>query len=673
MKNQIPAKILWASTLNLFVAAALAAPFEVSTDGQLSKEQTAWLRDHNRQVNDQLQASPNRAFLTEWFRGDFSDHAISQYGLPNGMTLKLVDRGLNKSMDIVLEKPGHEPETLFTNFSLGRNNSARLLDLTLSPGSRFALFKAYRHGSLDDFEIFVLDLQSRQLVVSELKTNSNVPPAWRTSDRFTFQNEGKIQEYSLGAIPGIREMRMAGVQSSKGFVLTFKEGSTRITDPVNSRSILVKGEVGQVLGQFQDKLYLSGQNKEGRVTTYWVPAPRAGSSEMVTAKMVIPAPEFTVRNVSLEGEQIFFQLARGLEEKLRIYDLNGKMMLEVRIPAWGTLTKASWQKPGETLNVTLSSPLNESQDFVYNVRSGAFQDSRMEEQMMAYAGVPYETRIVQIPSRDGTLIPTRITKRKDIPLNGEAPSFMTVYGGFGIGMLSYRLYNRMNREFMRHGGLIVIPAIRGGNERGAQWHTQAMGENKYRVIEDVVAVAQFLARNQYSRPERIILTGTSNGGMVTASATLSSPGSIGFTIPINGVQNLLQAEAWDARFGGWAYEWGSAKNPRFQQSLSQISPTELAAKATSIPKMLILTGLEDSRVNTAHSSELALRLQARGATNVYLYSLRNSGHWMAAPAYQNAIAWRTNVVMWTMIYDHLGWNLEKGQVGARTQTGLTRR
>ena len=74
---------------------------------------------------------------------------------------------------------------------------------------------------------------------------------------------------------------------------------------------------------------------------------------------------------------------------------------------------------------------------------------------------------------------------------------------------------------------------------------------------------------------------------------------------------------------------------------------------------LIPNGRLDSRVNPAHSEKLLLALQnsddGSGGMAPNMFSINNSGHWLASPTYQNIIGWRTNVIIWTRIFDFLGW------------------
>lgn len=69
-----------------------------------------------------------------------------------------------------------------------------------------------------------------------------------------------------------------------------------------------------------------------------------------------------------------------------------------------------------------------------------------------------------------------------------------------------------------------------------------------------------------------------------------------------------------------------------------------------------MTGLDDSRVNTAHSLQLhrALEKNPDTAQNSNLLALRNAGHSMRSPAYQDLIGWQANTVYWSTIYDFLG-------------------
>ena len=281
--------------------------------------------------------------------------------------------------------------------------------------------------------------------------------------------------------------------------------------------------------------------------------------------------------------------------------------------------------------------------------------------MMSRDGLDFITETVDSVSADGTIIPVRVTRLKVMNKDGTHPVIIDAYGGFQHPAGFYPAFSPTGYEFLKRGGILAGAALRGGNEFGPDWHKAAALSNKEKTLDDLIGAADHLAQIGYTQSKKIILRGTSNGGFVVAAAGLRSPKSFGLIVGFNGVQDMLNKEIYDPRFGfGWSYEYGDSRLPDVRNYLAKISPVTVADTAQSAPHFLIMIGENDSRVNPFHSYRLGATLFANqnlAPGQVQISTVKNSGHWHQAPAYQNAIGWRVQTVMWTTIYDFVGWQL----------------
>ncbi|CAG8528462.1 10080_t:CDS:10, partial [Scutellospora calospora] len=127
-----------------------------------------------------------------------------------------------------------------------------------------------------------------------------------------------------------------------------------------------------------------------------------------------------------------------------------------------------------------------------------------------------ETKQVFIESKDKTKIPAFITLPKNITLDGNNPTLLYGYGGFSISLTP--TFSPFWLTFVQHyNGILVVPNLRGGGEYGEEWHKAGMLHNKQNVFDDCQYVAKWLIDNKYTRPEKLVVNGGSNGGLLVGA------------------------------------------------------------------------------------------------------------------------------------------------------------
>jgi len=109
-------------------------------------------------------------------------------------------------------------------------------------------------------------------------------------------------------------------------------------------------------------------------------------------------------------------------------------------------------------------------------------------------------------SKDGTKIPLNIVSGKGMKRDGQNPTLLYGYGGYGISMAPNFDFTR--RLWFDRGGVLVVANIRGGGEFGEEWHKAGNLTKKQNVFDDFAAAAECLSqkstrarRNLRSRAE----------------------------------------------------------------------------------------------------------------------------------------------------------------------------
>jgi prolyl oligopeptidase len=136
-----------------------------------------------------------------------------------------------------------------------------------------------------------------------------------------------------------------------------------------------------------------------------------------------------------------------------------------------------------------------------------------------------------------------------------------------------------------------------------------MREKKQNVFDDYIAAAEFLVREKYTSPGRLLIQGGSNGGLLVGAAMTQRPDLYAVALPAVGVMDMLR---YDKFTGGaaWVGEYGSATDPGAFAYLSRYSPLHNIKPGACYPATLVTTADHDDRVVPSHSYKFAATLQA---------------------------------------------------------------
>ena len=102
-------------------------------------------------------------------------------------------------------------------------------------------------------------------------------------------------------------------------------------------------------------------------------------------------------------------------------------------------------------------------------------------------------------SKDGTRVPLNIIRRKGTKLDGNNPTLVGGYGGYGVNEKPF-FAGIGARLWLDQGGIFVTTVIRGGAEYGEEWHKAGNLTHKQNVFDDFIACAQHLIDRKYTSP-----------------------------------------------------------------------------------------------------------------------------------------------------------------------------
>jgi prolyl oligopeptidase len=213
-------------------------------------------------------------------------------------------------------------------------------------------------------------------------------------------------------------------------------------------------------------------------------------------------------------------------------------------------------------------------------------------------------------SKDGTRVPMTILRRKGTKLDGKNPTLLTAYGGYGINQAP--TFSVRRRLWLDHGGVWVVANLRGGGEFGDTWHEQGRLTKKQNVFDDFIACAETLIKAKYTSPDKLVIEGGSNGGLLMGAALTQRPELFRAVVCQVPLLDMLRYQRFQiAKL--WIPEYGASDDPQQFEYLHAYSPYHHVKPGVLYPAVLFMTAESDTRVDPMHAVKMAALLQAQAA------------------------------------------------------------
>jgi prolyl oligopeptidase len=348
-------------------------------------------------------------------------------------------------------------------------------------------------------------------------------------------------------------------------------------------------------------------------------------------KEVIPErSDAVLESVSASRSFLVAGYLRDARNEIALHDFDGRVVRRLDLPGIGTASVSTDQERNEAFLRYVS--FNEPPSIYHlDLREG-------ERELWERPEVPVDPAMMEVQqvffrSKDGTRVPMFLVHRKGLKKNGSNPTWLTGYGGFNVSRKPF--FSATLFPWLEAGGIYAVVNLRGGGEYGTEWHRAGMLENKQNVFDDFIAAAEYLIAEKYTRPEKLAITGGSNGGLLTGAALVQRPDL--FAAVISGVPllDMLRYQHFlMARF--WVPEYGTAENPEHFEFLRAYSPYHNVEKGTKYPAVMLTAGENDARVHPLHARKMTALLQSSTASDpqeapVLLWVDREAGHGQGKP------------------------------------------
>lgn len=370
----------------------------------------------------------------------------------------------------------------------------------------------------------------------------------------------------------------------------------------------------------KDRMYVMTDEGAPRWRVFRVDPQRPARAHWI--ETVPERKDATLDNCSIIGGRLALTYLRNASSVLEIRELDGKVVREVPLPGIGSVGGPSGRADEDEAYFSYESFTAPNEIRVTSMKTG--ETSLYSRVTVPVDPSPFTVEQVFYPSKDGTRVSMFLVHRKDLQKNGTNRTLLYGYGGF----LSTETptFVASIYPWLERGGVYAVPNLRGGGEYGEEWHRAGMLLEKQNVFDDFIAAAEYLIAEKYTRPDKLVINGGSNGGLLVGAAITQRPEL--FAAALCGVP-LLDMVRYHLFGSGktWISEYGSANDPAQFKALFGYSPYHRVKKGTKYPPVLLLSADSDDRVDPMHARKFAAALQAATTGGPVLLRIeRNSGH-----------------------------------------------
>ena len=556
-----------------------------------------------------------------------------------------------------------EPELLFSPSEVkgSRGEVYNIMDFQLSEDANYLAILISESGS-DWREIRVLDMKTKNLMIDRVEWVKFSDVVWNKNgffykryasqsrdrklidhskgsslcfhklgtlfneDKLIYQSEYGNEDFEFTSAPSNKKLLFIHhVLHRKGKAL--KAISTIQTDSINEQipipfillPITTENEY-DVIDCNEDSVLIKTDFHASNHSIY-----KYKLGQINSARILIPEYYENLQLAFAVNNRLFCLYYNDGKYMYVVFDMQGEKIDLVKMPVGTCIENVSFNPSKSEVIFYKTSFLYPA--VVYKLDISNLQIKTIGQSTVNFDVLDYKSEVRTYITKDSTVIPMYITYHVDTDLDGKNPTILYGYGGFGVTATPF--FDPMYIEFMKRGGIVAMPAIRGGGEYGKKWHDAGKRLNKQVSFNDFMDAAYFLFENKYTNPQKLILAGGSNGGLLVAAVVTQHPEICKAAIPSVGVYDMLRF----AKFTVGPYhlnEFGDVSNKIDFENIYSYSPLHHVSTDKTYPSILFITGDHDDRVPPFQTYKFLATLQENGAHRggpFLLYLEENAGHY----------------------------------------------
>jgi oligopeptidase B len=381
------------------------------------------------------------------------------------------------------------------------------------------------------------------------------------------------------------------------------------------------------IDHYEDRFIIRTNDQAKNFRLMWTPVEKTGREhwrEVIPHRADVYLGDFEL----FKDHLVLEERSRGLTQ-IRVVPWagDGDHYLEFDEPAYRANVGNNPELETTTLRFEYTSMKTPLSVYDYDMVTRQKTLLKREEVLGGFDPDHYVTERLYARAEDGVEVPISLLYRKGLVKNGDNPLLLYGYGSYGISIDASFASPRLS--LVDRGFVFAIAHVRGGQEMGRQWYEDGKLLKKKNTFADFIACAEFLIREQFTRPEKLFAMGRSAGGLLMGAVTNMRPDlfkAIVAEVPFVDVVTTMLDPSIPLTTGEYD-EWGDPNQKEFYDYMLSYSPYDNVERK-AYPAMLITASLHDSQVQYWEPAKWAAKLRELKTDNnrLLLKTNMDAGH-----------------------------------------------
>lgn len=385
-----------------------------------------------------------------------------------------------------------------------------------------------------------------------------------------------------------------------------------------------KAKIAKYIVDGQDLYYTTAQ----RFDQYELCKTSLKKPDFEHPEVLLPANEkqvITDFELTKNGLYIVRQ-ENGVKASLAYLDRKGQKFRKIKLPeAAGTIYLEKKSIKDEELWITIVGWLTNFERYQYQFEEDEWVSDQFAETADFDWLKNFEVKEVLVKSHDGVEVPLSLVYQKGLKLNQKNKTLFFGYGAYGFSATPF--FFEPFLTWVQAGGVLAIPHIRGGGEKGAAWHEAGCKQTKANSWKDLIACVEYCIEEQYTSKKHTAVWALSAGGVMLGRAITERPDLFAAAIPEVALLNPARSEYGPNGANG-TKEFGSIFKKEECGALIEMDSYLNIKKEMDYPATVVMTGINDPRVPVWQSTKFAAALMSaqKAGRPVLLNINYESGH-----------------------------------------------
>jgi prolyl oligopeptidase len=257
-------------------------------------------------------------------------------------------------------------------------------------------------------------------------------------------------------------------------------------------------------------------------------------------EVIPPLADEIVQDFTFTSDGLFYTTTKN-RVAASLYHLQDKKIEKLNVPkAAGSIQLSTISDAFPELWIETEGWTSHKNRYRYDTQQNTFYKENIAPVLQYPELQDVIVEEIEITSHDGVKVPLSLIYKKGIQKDGNNRVLLNGYGCYNwinAPMLyPYLLY------WIAEGGMYAVAHVRGGGEKGEQWHKDGFKSKKPNTWKDFIACTEYLIETGFTSPKRMAVWGGSAGGINIGRAVTERPDLYAAVVIRVGLLNTLRSE-----------------------------------------------------------------------------------------------------------------------------------